>query len=97
MMTKKISKGWDLTLFEKMKGWEKKLSINCPTVKPIKTYMALGRITVLKSESMKLVMVRMIIVTPPMIGPMYGMMLKSAQRNAITMAFSTPTTNNEIV
>ena len=66
-------------------------------VNPIKTYIALGKITVLKSASKKLVIVKVIMVTPPMIGPMYGMMLKSAHKNAITMAFSTPTIRSAIV
>ena len=37
IIIKKISKGCDFTLLENINGWLKKLSINCPKIKPIAT------------------------------------------------------------
>ena len=88
-ITINISKGWDFTLFEKIKGWLKKLSINWPTKKPIITKIVFGRIIVLKSAPIKLLIVNKIIKIPPMIGPRYGIKFNKAQRNAIINAFST--------
>ena len=83
----KISKGWDFTLFEKIKGWLKKLSIICPIKKPTKTNNVLGIIIVLKSEPIKLLIVKIEIRNAPIIGPRYGIKLRSAHRKAITNAF----------
>ena len=35
IITINISRGWDFTDFENIKGWLKKLSINWPIIKPI--------------------------------------------------------------
>mgnify|MGYP001822296401 CR=1 FL=1 len=69
MMIRKISRGCDLTLLEKINGCEKKLSTNCPIEKPIITKMVLGKITELKSAPKLLVMVNIAIRKALITGP----------------------------
>ena len=66
-----------------------KLSIICPIKKPIITYNVFGIITELKSDPIKLLIVKSIINIAPTIGPRYGIKFNNAQRKAMINAFST--------
>ena len=96
-ITIKISNGWDLTVLEKIYGWLKKLSTNCPKVKPKRTYIVFGRITSVNEASIKLVIVKILIKTAPIIGPTYGIRFRIAHKKAMIKAFWTPKIKRTIV
>ena len=97
IITINISSGWDLTLFENINGWLKKLSITWPIANPMATYIALAKITVLKSWVIWLDMVRRIIRIPPINGPIKGIKFNREHKNAITTAFGVPIIRRSIV
>ena len=69
-MTKKISKGCELTLLEKIMGWDRLLSISCTIQNPIKTYIVVGSISVWKSLPRWLIIERIAAKTDAISGPM---------------------------
>ena len=87
IITINISRGWDFTDFENIKGWLKKLSINWPTTKPIITYIVFGTTTELKSWSRFEVIHNINIKNPLIKGPIYGIKFKIAHKKAIIKAF----------
>ena len=88
-VTVNISIGWAFTEFENISGCDTKLSNSCMTMKPPSTHSVTGISSPIGWEIL-LSIVSDTRSTPPIKGPMYGTMLRSATINAIINGFCTP-------